>query len=168
MPVHNPEAEQGDDMGETRSSAGRGVWILAPVAGAFVAGFVGIAVFHQGSGWLFNKLGIYPAQYRTQPIPPFGVPQILSQCFWGGLWGIVLAWTLMHWRNVNYWLLTFLFGLIVPTLVGWFVVPPLKGTPLMGGPPWMIQAVRPLPNAIWGLGTAWLLKSLPNNFTWHR
>jgi len=91
MPVHNPEAEQGDDMGETRSSAGRGVWILAPVAGAFVAGFVGIAVFHQGSGWLFNKLGIYPAQYRTQPIPPFGVPQILSQCFWGGLWGIVLA-----------------------------------------------------------------------------
>jgi hypothetical protein len=41
----------------------------------------------------------------------------------------------MHWRNVNYWMLTFLFGLIVPTLVGWFVVPPLKGTPLMGGPP---------------------------------
>jgi hypothetical protein len=109
-----------------------------------------------------------PPQYKMQPIPPFGVPQILSQCFWGGLWGIVLAWTLAHWRNVNYWLLAFAFGLIVPTLVGWFVVPLIKNTPIMGGPPWMIQVVRPLPNAIWGVGTAWLLTYLPANLAWRR
>ena len=88
-------------MEETKSSAGRGVLVVAPVAGAFVPGFIGIALFHQGSGWLFSMIGIYPAQYKTQPIPPFGVPQILSQCFWGALWGIALAWTLAHWRNVN-------------------------------------------------------------------
>jgi hypothetical protein len=82
--------------------------------------------------------------------------------------GIMLAWTLAHWRGMNYWLLAFAFGLVVPTLVGWFVVPLIKGTPIMGGPPWMIQAVRPLPNAIWAIGTAWLLTYLPANFIWHR
>src|SRR5215472_9070721 len=79
-------------------------------------------------------IAICGVQYKTQPIPPFGVPQIVSQCFWGGLWGIVLAWTLAHWRNVNYWLLAFAFGLVIPTLVGWFVVPLIKGTPIIGGP----------------------------------
>jgi hypothetical protein len=156
-------------MDETKSDAGRGVLVIAPIAGAFVAGFVGIALFHQGSGWLFNMIGIYPvAQYKMQPLPPFGVPQVLSQCFWGGLWGIALAWTLAHWRTVNYWLLAFAFGLIAPPLVGWFVVPLIKGTPIMGGPPWMIQVVRPLPIAIWGVGTAWLLTYLPATLVWRR
>lgn len=151
-----------------RTSARHGAFIVLPIISAFVVGVAGILIFHQGSGWLFNLIGIYPEQYRTRPIPPFGVPQILSQCFWGGLWGIVLAWTLSHWRNVNYWLLAFAFGLIAPTLVGWFIVPPLKGTPIMGGPPWLTQVVRPLPNAIWGIGTAWLLTLLPANFVWRR
>jgi hypothetical protein len=44
--------------------------------------------------------------------------------------------------KADYWLLTFAFGVIVPTLVGWFVVPPIKGTPIMGGPPWVTQMVR--------------------------
>jgi hypothetical protein len=155
-------------MHKAKSSAGRGLLVMAPVAGVFIAGFVGIALFHQGSGWLLNLIGVYPPQYKTQPIPPFGVPQIVSQCFWGGLWGIVLAWALAHWRNVNYWLLAFSFGLIVPTLVGWFVVPLIKGTPIMGGPPWMVQVVRPLPNAVWATGTAWLFTCIPANLTWRR
>jgi hypothetical protein len=155
-------------MNETKSKGDSSVFVMGSIAGAFVVGFIAIAVFHQGSGWLLNMIGIYPPQYKTQPIPPFGVPQILSQCFWGGLWGIVLAWTLAHWQNVNYWLLAFAFGLIVPTLVGWFVVPLIKGTPIMGGPPWMVQVVRPLPNAIWGVGTAWLLTYLPATLVWRR
>jgi hypothetical protein len=156
-------------MDGTTSGAGRGILVVAPLVGAFVAGFIGVALFHQGSGWLFNMIGIYPVvQYKMQPLPPFGVPQVFSQCFWGGLWGIALAWTLAHWRNVNYWLLAFAFGLIVPPLVGWFVVPLIKGTPIMGGPPWAIQVIRPLPIALWGVGTAWLLTCLPANLAWRR
>jgi hypothetical protein len=156
-------------MDNAELGARRGFLSAAPIVGAFVAGFFGIALFHQGSGWLFNMVGIYPvAQFKMQPLPPLGVPQVLSQCFWGGLWAIALAWTLAHWRNVNYWLLAFAFGLIVPPLVGWFVVPLIKRTPIMGGPPWAIQAVRPLPIAIWSVGTAWLFTYLPANFVWHR
>src|SRR6266404_2685804 len=103
-------------MDETKSKGDSSVLVAGSIAGAFVAGFIAIAVFHQGSGWLLNMIGVYPPRYKTQPIPPFGVPQILSQCFWGGVWGIVLAWTLAHWPKVNYWLLAFAFGLIVPTL----------------------------------------------------
>ena len=49
---------------------GRTVLVTGSIAGAFVAGLVGIAVFHQGSGWLLHLAGVYPSQYKTQPIPP--------------------------------------------------------------------------------------------------
>ncbi len=78
---------------DTNRMPGHSVLVMGSIAGAFVAGFVGIVIFHQVSGWLLHLAGLYPPQYKTQPIPPFGVPQIVSQCFWGGLWGIVLAWT---------------------------------------------------------------------------
>ena len=54
----------------------------------------------------------------------------------------------------NYWVFAMAFGLIAPTLVGWFVVPLIKGTPPMGGPPWIIQVVRPIPNIAFGFGAA--------------
>jgi hypothetical protein len=157
-------------MSATKTYPAEGGFLVAGrLAATFVAGFIGIAVFHQGSSWLLYKLGIYPvAQYKMQPLPPFGVPQVVSQCFWGGLWALVLAWTLAHWRSVNYWLLAFAFGLILPPLVGWFVVPLIKGTPIMGGPPWMIQVIRPFPIAIWAVGTAWLLTLLPPKLAWRR
>ena len=49
-------------------------------------------VFHQGTVWLLHMAGQVPAgPYGLRPLPPFGVPQIVNQCFWGGLWGIVIA-----------------------------------------------------------------------------
>ena len=58
------------------------------------------------------------------------------------------------------------FGLIAPPLVGWFVVPLIKGTPLMGGPPWIIQVVQPIPNIAFGFGAALVLRLLPTNLVW--
>jgi hypothetical protein len=56
--------------------------------------------------------------------------------------------------------------LIAPTLVGWFVVPLIKGTQLMGGPPWIIQVVRPIPNIALGFGVALVLRLLPRSLVW--
>lgn len=138
---------------------------VAPILGGFAAGAIGVAVGHQGAWFLLNQLGAAHYEiFSTRPVPPFGVPQIVSQMFRGGVWGIVLAWALKRRGAMSYWLFAGLFGLIAPTLVGWLVVPLIKSTPLFGGPPWHIQAVRPLPNVAFTLLAALILKLQPDRF----
>jgi hypothetical protein len=138
---------KGEPMTDTERSGASETAGLAPVVGAFVAGAIGVLAFHQLTWWLLYIVGIVPDfSYRLKPTAPLGVPQVLSQAFSGGLWGIVLAVVLLRRGRANYWVFAMAFGLIAPTLVGWLVVPLIKGAPLMGGPPWIIQVVRPMPN----------------------
>jgi len=33
--------------------------------------------------------GVIPVPpFSMKPMPPFGVPEVLSQSFWGGVWGL--------------------------------------------------------------------------------
>ena len=90
--------------------------------------------------------------YSLAPVPPFGVPQVLSLAFWGGLWGIVF--TLVEpWLNRapgGPWVGGILFGMIVPTLVMWFVVMPLKGMQPADGFRFPRLLVSPVVNTLWG------------------
>ncbi|MFI5001579.1 MAG: hypothetical protein ACHQK9_17005 [Reyranellales bacterium] len=53
---------------------------------AFVAGFASVLVFHQLGLWIANELHYARVPlYNMRPVPPFGVPTILSLAFWGGL-----------------------------------------------------------------------------------
>jgi hypothetical protein len=93
-----------------------------------------------------------------QSTAPFGVPQILSLSFWGGVWGVAFA--LVEGRiprGAAYWFYAFLFGAIFPTLVAWFIVAPLKGQPVAGGREAARMLTAVLINGAWGLGTAFLL-----------
>ncbi|HXJ09238.1 MAG TPA: hypothetical protein VNH12_07000, partial [Burkholderiales bacterium] len=45
------------------------------------------------------------------------------------------------------------FGAIVPTLVAWLIVAPMKGQPIAAGFAPMAMAIGPIVNAAWGLGT---------------
>ena len=57
-----------------------------------VAGALSVLVFHQLGFWLSSKLlGTGFTLYNMRPVPPWGVPTILSLAFWGGLWGIAAA-----------------------------------------------------------------------------
>jgi len=123
---------------------------------AFVAGFVAVLVFHQGLLALLHAINFAqrPA-YQITPTQPFGVPQLLSSAFWGGIWGLVWAAITVRWQvNKNYWLVALIFGAIAPTLIAWFIVAPLKGQAIAGGwkPAAMITGI--LLNGVWGLGTA--------------
>ncbi len=66
--------------------------------------------------------------HNMRPVPPFGVPLILSAAFWGGLWGIVGAYIVPRlpvWMDgPTGWIL---FAGIVVTLVNWFIVLPIIG-----------------------------------------
>jgi uncharacterized RDD family membrane protein YckC len=46
-----------------------------------------------------------------------------------------------------------IFGAVLPTLVGWFVVAPLKGQPMASGFVLSRMWLGPVINGVWGLGS---------------
>jgi hypothetical protein len=126
---------------------------------AFIAGFLGVVIFHQGMLALLHAVNFTPrAPFPTTPTPPLGIPQIWSSAFWGGVWGLVFAAIAPRFRHdTRYWIAALLFGAIAPTLVAWFVVAPLKNQPIAAGFKPMAMLVGILVNGAWGVGTAVLL-----------
>ncbi|MEH1803782.1 hypothetical protein [Nostoc sp.] len=126
----------------------------------FIAGFVSVLLFHQGVLALLHAVNFTPrAPYSTASTQPLGIPQIWSNAFWGGIWGLIWVVIAPRFRhNKNYWLGALVFGAIAPTLVAWFVVAPLKGQPIAGG--WKLVGIVTglLVNGAWGVGTAGLLR----------
>ncbi len=134
---------------------------------AFIAGFSSVLIFHQGTLSVLHALGLTAvAPFPYGPTKPFGLPQIWSLAFWGGVWGIAFA---LVDRNFPggawYWLLTLVFGAVGPTLVAWFIVFPLKGIPAGGG--WKLSGIVTglMVNAAWGIGTALMLRGLGGSWT---
>ena len=121
----------------------------------FAAGAVGVLVFHQGLILAMYLLGLLPSPpYSMNATEPFGVPQVLSAAFWGGLWGIALVCCMAAWRAADRLWVAVQFGGALATLVGIFVVTPLKG----GDPVARLQAAMLLRgfviNGVWVLGAA--------------
>lgn len=123
----------------------------------FVAGAVSVLIFHQFGFWLATELGFARARiYNMQPVPPWGVPTIVSAAFWGGLWGIVAAFLVPRLPGVLGGVLGWiLFAAIIVAIVNWTVVLPIKsGRFNMPGMP--ILVVLPLVYGLWGFGM-WLI-----------
>jgi hypothetical protein len=127
---------------------------------AFIGGFYAVMVFHQGMLTLLHLSGIAPVSpFPMQPTKPFGVPQVWSLAFWGGIWGILYAAVERRFPGgPAYWLAALMFGAIGPTLVAWFLVFPLKGLPVAAGwkPAGIVTGL--VINASWGLGTGLFLR----------
>jgi hypothetical protein len=133
----------------------------------FVAGFFGTLVFHQLTLAVLWGLGVAPfPPYSMAPTHPFGIPAVFSLSFWGGIWGILFA--LIHGifpRRGAYWVVAFLFGAILPSLVALLVVLPLKGRPMGGGwhPALLLTAF--LVNGVWGISTGLILRAMSSWFS---
>jgi hypothetical protein len=125
----------------------------------FAAGFLGVLTFHQAMLGVLHWLGLVArAPWAMEPTRPLGVPLVVSASFWGGLWGVVFALTVRRPAGLGRYLLAgVLFGAVLPTLVAWFVVAPLKGAPAAAGWDPSMMMVGPLVNGAWGLGTALVL-----------
>lgn len=135
--------------------AGLSRWLLV----GFVAGALSVLVFHQGTAAFLHLIDLTArAPYSFAPTRPLGVPLLLSLAFWGAVWGVLLAAALHKLRGTRLLVAAALYGAIVPTLVAWFVVAPMKGQPMAAG--WVPAAmlVGPLVNAAWGFGTGLALR----------
>jgi hypothetical protein len=121
-------------------------------AKAFAAGVLSTLVFHQATLALLHALSLTErAAYDTTPAWPLHIPAFVSLAFWGGVWALALAVPIDRLRSAAArgmaWIL---FGALLPSLVAWFVVMPLKGASLAAGVP-LIALVL---NGAWGLGVA--------------
>jgi hypothetical protein len=125
----------------------------------FVAGALAVPTFHQAALWLLRLAGLTSAApWSLAPVPPLGVPALVSAAFWGGIWGAALV--LLAPRVARSPALAALFGAVALTFVFWFVVLPVKGLPMGAGFAWPGILVGPIVNGAWGLGTALLLQAL--------
>jgi len=119
----------------------------------FIAGFLATITFHQIALALLHAAHFTPrGAWSMQPVPPFGVPSVISLSFWGGVWGIILILIIDRFRGAAYWIWSIVFGAIAPTLVAAFVVAPLKHQPIPHSGKMAILGFTV--NAAWGFGTA--------------
>lgn len=120
----------------------------------FVAGALAVLVFHQGALAMLHSMGVTAnAAFSMKTTAPWGIPQLWSLAFWGGVWGVVLAVALRQWDGPRLVIAATAFGAIAPTLVAWFVAAPLKGQPMAAGLVPAAMAVGLIVNSAWGLGT---------------
>ena len=120
----------------------------------FVAGALAVLIFHQGALAMLHAMGVTQhGPYAMQATPPFGVPQVWSLTFWGGVWGIALAAALGRLDGPPLIIASIIFGAVLPTLVVWFVIAPLKGQAVMAGGNLHAIFTGLIVNGSWGLGT---------------
>jgi hypothetical protein len=130
-----------------------------PWTRAFFAGFLSTLVFHQGVLTLFWLSGAIPrVPYDLTPVPPLGLPAVISLAFWGGVWGAAIWPLLAHARGRAYWLRALAIGAIGPSAVALLIVFPLKHMPLAGGGDPRIIVGALVLNGAWGLGVALFLR----------
>lgn len=94
----------------------------------FIAGVIAVVTVHQGIVYLLNQQGIIPVKpWNMAGVPPWGVPTIINNIFWGGLWGALFS--LIHDKLPGgaLWLKGLIYGLIIVVLSNWILLPFIKG-----------------------------------------
>jgi hypothetical protein len=91
----------------------------------FFAGLIVAFVVQQPLVWLLHHAGLTARHaFSTQPTSPMSVQVMWSRAFWGGVFGIVLAWFGLQFElNARWIVATIAFTAGLRTLVDWFVVP---------------------------------------------
>ncbi|MCZ8321067.1 MAG: hypothetical protein O9296_05700 [Novosphingobium sp.] len=134
---------------------------LARLTMAFAAGALAVLLFHQVAVLLIARAGVAPLRaFVFDPVAPFGIPQVMSLAFFGGLWAVVF--TVMWTRfgsaiRLPLWAAAAIFGAVAPTLVAWFVVAPLKGQPVAAGFNPARMWIGPVLNGLFGIGFGLLI-----------
>ena len=111
----------------------------------FIAGAIAVATAHEIIDFLLLKAGLFPrVPWSMEPAAMTGAPQIVSDMFWGGLWGVLFALIQDRMPGGSLWAKGLIFGLIGPALIGVFILVPLitgRFPLFLGGDPKLIISV---------------------------
>ena len=111
----------------------------------FIAGAVTVLTFHEGVIYLLAMAGYIPnrAWSMTPPIPPWGVPRLLNNVFWGGLWGALFALVYNWVPGGMAWLKGVIYGLFIVVVSNWFLLPLIRGRYFGVGDPAFLSGLNP-------------------------
>jgi hypothetical protein len=139
--------------------------LLKTIVLGFIAGAIATLTVHEFISWLFNT---YWAGWErvswSQELVPLAfwpgkfIPKILSDTFWGGLWGSVFGLILGSRPQGSTTFKGILMGIVGPAVIGVFLAIPLitnKFPPFFGGD---VSKIVPVLCILAGYGavTAWL------------
>ena len=92
----------------------------------FVAGAIAVVTVHEIIDYILHVAAGFPrVPWSMQPAAVTGVPQIVSDVFWGGLWGILFALVSDKLPGDNPTVKGLIFGIIGPAILGVFILVPL-------------------------------------------
>ncbi len=87
----------------------------------FIAGAIATVTVHEAINLVLLKAGVFPrVPWSMAPAAMSGVPQIVSDAFWGGVWGVIFA-AFVGGGALN----GAMFGVLGPALAGVFIAVPL-------------------------------------------
>ncbi len=87
------------------------------VALGFIAGAISVVIFHQGMILILGLLGAAGGSPWSMAPNAWGVPALINNMFWGGIWGIVFAYASPFLPAMPVWTR----GLILGVAGNWFI-----------------------------------------------
>jgi hypothetical protein len=95
----------------------------------FVAAAIAVLTVHEGTIYLLAAGGLTrsSAWSMTPAIPPWGVPRLINNVFWGGLWGVLFAALYDKIPGGAGWLKGLIYGLTIVVVSNWILLPLIKG-----------------------------------------
>ena len=98
------------------------------IAYGLIAAAIAVVVAHEGIIYVLTQSGfIRGAPWGMQPIPPWGVPRLVNNVFWGGLWGALFALVYERLPGGMAWLKGLIYGLLIVVFSNWILLPLIKG-----------------------------------------
>src|SRR5262245_118351 len=90
----------------------------------FIAAAISVVVVHEGIIYLLTQYGmIRGTPWGMQPIPPWGVPRLVNNIFWGGLWGALFGLVYALVPGGMSWLKGLIYGVFIVIVSNWILLP---------------------------------------------
>ena len=94
----------------------------------FIAAALAVVIAHEAIIYVLTQTGfIRGTAWGMQPIPPWGVPRLINNVFWGGLWGALFALIYDRLPGDMAWLKGLIYGLLIVVFSNWILLPLIKG-----------------------------------------
>ena len=94
----------------------------------FIAAAISVLIVHEGIIYGLTQYGVIKGTpWGMAPIPPWGVPRLANNVFWGGLWGVLFALVYNWIPGGMSWLKGLIFGVFIVVVSNWILLPLIKG-----------------------------------------